>query len=613
MTRVQYGNTVFYNCLTRTWDQEVQYDESGTDLLFVRHRITVEGIAHLGALQGDRDDQICWIGPDTIFTGKLPDLVTFLRTQLSMPRLVLQISVGGEVVLEVAPAHDPPGRSPYRDADNGPKPKLLSFTRLIGDTVHVAWQVEVAVPSDCVEPLARQQGGGIVISNRWSIEEQLDDKFFTTRTIRGRLRISHPTVPAESARQIVVPPLEQGFRRDSIQFTVSANGLDCDFEVTDKQVHTAAPSPAVRMDVTHTEVTNDGINWITDLNIRLEGAPHTPKKQLVTRALQIVLDRMLWAKFIPRSGEDQDQGWIPQQIALVDHIGDENVIELKFRIQRVFEDLASRLLAIKYSFGRPLTLPYPVGRGGLAPYDPRLSPVPAIWGYDSQGQLRRPAAVIALACYLQHPCDMYHGYQVAGTPQQVRETRSKDRSDKPTVKGYEAEELPEYSPGEVSDIARKILYTRAAAETRYYEETLRVGLPLALLPGTGSSSEPRPVTTRWIELAKGAQARLTIRWEIERVGSWPETPEPKAEVTWETNRGSVGLYLIRHHQDFLAPTPAKDASKKIYAIEARLEYGLERPLERGETLRVAYLPTVKFSPRDRQVDRSELYDETLDV
>jgi len=104
MTTVQYGNTIFHNCLIRSWDQEVQYDQSGTDLLFVRHRITVEGVAHLSAFQGERDDQICWIGPSTIFTGELPDLVTSLRTQLSMPRLGLKISIGGKVVLEVAPA-----------------------------------------------------------------------------------------------------------------------------------------------------------------------------------------------------------------------------------------------------------------------------------------------------------------------------------------------------------------------------------------------------------------------------------------------------------------------------------------------------------------------------
>jgi len=622
MTTITYNGICFHNCLIRSWDQEVQYDQSGTDLLFTRHRITAAGVAHAAESRDDLEGSICWIAPER--GGNITSaswLFTEIREKLTAPRKSFKIAIGGVTVLEVEPADETAGDG-ARDADNGPKPKLLRFDRIVGATVHVVWEIELAVLPDCASDLAVQHGGGLVISNRWSIQESLDERFYTTRTITGRLRLSHPTVNAETARALIVPPLEHGFRRHSMKFAVTANGLDCDYEVVDRQTHTAAPSPAARMNVTHTEVSKNGYNWVTDFTIRMDGAPHSSKKMMMTRAIQIVLDRMGWSEFQLRS-----QDCAIHQIAMIDHIGDRNTIEMRLRLQRTFDVEEQRFLMLRNTFGRPLNFSTRAWAQDMPPYEVHKSPMPAVWGYDSHGDVRRPAVVMALACYLQDPCGDRHGYQVTGLPQQLpQKEKEKERTGGTTVEGIEVDELPEVSPGEISEQARKILYTHAAAETRYHEDTLRVGLPLGKTSVDKSGKVPYTYqgaadqsaaagslspTTHWVELAQGPQARVTIRWEIERIGSWPELPEPKSQVTWKTSRGEVHLHLIRFDQDFTAPTLAADGERKVFAVEARMEYGLDRALARDEQLKIEYLPTVKFKENDRLVDRSKLYDKDL--
>ncbi len=116
----------------------------------------------------------------------------------------------------------------------------------------------------------------VILSNRWSVAEQLDSAFFTTRTINGTLRLARAINTDELGhyhKPTVIPPLEDGFRRDRIEYSVEPNGLTCTYTVTDKQVHAAAPPPGAKMDIIHKESAVNQSAFFSDVSIRIEGGP----------------------------------------------------------------------------------------------------------------------------------------------------------------------------------------------------------------------------------------------------------------------------------------------------------------------------------------------------
>lgn len=128
----------------------------------------------------------------------------------------------------------------------------------------------------------------------------------------------------------MVPGLEPGFRRAAIEYQVDKDGLTCDYQVSDQQVHTVASWPATHISGTHTESTNDGVNYLAECNIRLEGPVNADKRDMMTQAYRIVDAKLLI------SSRKMNQDYLVQQVAFVDHIGEIPAIEVRYRIQHVF-------------------------------------------------------------------------------------------------------------------------------------------------------------------------------------------------------------------------------------------------------------------------------------
>ena len=92
-----------------------------------------------------------------------------------------------------------------------------------------------------------------VLNNRWSVIDDIDGNFRTTRKWSGVLRAATSTINANSFRGFVVPPLQPGLYRDSMSFRVSEDGLNLRYEITDIEAFFSPPAPATKWSMEHTE------------------------------------------------------------------------------------------------------------------------------------------------------------------------------------------------------------------------------------------------------------------------------------------------------------------------------------------------------------------------
>jgi hypothetical protein len=628
-TDVYYNGVVLRNVLTREWNEEHVYDPSGTDLIGQKYTMKFEGILHVQTV-ADRGTTT-----PNIFEGKVEDDGQPLKAKsapaslqdikglLSEPRKQLIVMMNSKRVLICKPTEMATDLKDLdRDTDNGPKPVSVTITRAVSDK-----SVRVVFAISCVKLANKGQYNfpeSPVINNRWSIQEVMDDNFFTTRVIKGRLRLSASLAEKEGGQQtnkpfayrvahywkfMTLPALENGFKRERIDFAVAENGLDCDYIVTDRQVHTAAPWPATKMQATHTERTANGVHFFADVNVRLEGPPHIDKRALIERAVQIC-DAKLGFRAMK-----YNQDYFLEDSSITDHIGEVNTVEMRMRIRRVPPETPGGITELltnirKKYLGLPLALPpmlYQYNSVNSGAYDPRVSAAPAEYGYDPHGAVRSPAALFALHCYLQTPWSPPHaiptsrkdvdaGYDGTRTAQYV------------AVQQFAYSAAVSGKGGQFSEEARKSVFSYARAESTYFHPQCRVQLPIARQT-SGSASEEDDDTSFVTRLAR-PQCRREIKVEAERVGDkkdekkrWPPMPKPLDSYTDGKLKGT----LLKHHVTLLPPSLSADGEQQIYRAIGYYLYAMNRPPRGDEAIQVGVLPFTSLDPKDTTFKGDAVY------
>ena len=603
-TSVEYNGILMTNVVTREWSQSMVYDASHTDLLYSKFRLTFEGIIH--------GESTTVLGTYAAAAGVTPPKIThqLLSRQLQTPRHKLSVWMGpdnqrnaGTLFFEILPYNisDTASATQY-DVETGPKPIEVKITHVVGYRVfRVLFTIECA-KIECENGSIPPQNGH-VLNNKWRIEEDMDANFFTTRTIAGTLRLATCILPGNAFKQLVLPRLETGFRRDAIQYVVSENGLDCNYTVRDKQVHTAAPWPATDISGTHTESTNDGKTFFADMSVRLEGSPEADKADLLQRCVQIVDSRL---HLIEHQNQDSPKYFIAHA-AITDHIGAGNAIEMQVKIQRMPPgdaagaddiDLGEYLTnVVVESFGTRLELP-PL-RGNE--YDARKSRLPALYGYDPQTGERSPsAALFMLHGFLQTPCSDQHSHQI----DQNVQSPSYDAAQYDTgVTGSTASHIVETSNTEsqYSAETHESVYTYYELQNTYGIQAIRVQAPYAV------KVEPYEDTSKVFLLGSG-RAYREIKLEAERVGSWPQVPEPKDEYS----DGYIKGWLLDHKEFTQPPTLSADGRHKLYKIEATYRWALNRFPQPGEATHTGVLAFTKYTQDENALQRDGIYLARLD-
>ena len=621
-TNVFYNGVELHNVLTKQWDEEIVYDPSGTDVIRHTYKLRFAGILHTqydGKLTQHNSDNAysapAWISLtpkaiDGVETATTPTtLFAQVRAQLGQARKRLQVVVNGEELLAVDPAGDPPTSQTQLDCNNGPQPKLVSITNIIGNSVY---RIEFAI--ECskigvqlgVDSAASPQPP-MIVNNRWSVAETIDDKFFTTRTIKGRMRLSTPYYAAHAFRKWVVPPLEDGFRRDHIEYVAADNGLDVEYTVTDRQVANAAPWPACRMDCTQTTSSPDGVSTSVEVTVKLEGSPEACRAALLVQAILIIEQRLNLQDFnaIVNQQDAAPQAanpgnYLVEGISFVEHIGEANIVEARMRIKYTGLEANQMYKMLAKDFGSPLdgdgATPklYPDDQG--LNYNPKVSRTPKLYGYDPYSPNpngRLPSVLLyLLECYLQVPWDDTHAcYSTLTTPTPTEPMTAPQSHT--TVSGSTGVLTQFNQTINLSTETKQATYLYARAENRYFNIPCRVQMPVA--GGTVNSSV--------FTLAK-AQGRREIHVDFERIGIWPEIPEPMDEYYDTFNNGQLKGTLLRHWERALPPSLGSDYVQTVYRLEAYYLYALDRPITGADCPYTGILPQTSLTQNDTSFVRA---------
>ncbi len=618
-TTVTYNNVKLNNVRTVDWRDEIVYDESNTDMMFVRHHMTFECLLHS---QGGAHPPVNVNVTDKsggFLSGDTPSSYGMLVAMLEVPRKGLLVTMGGVPMLSVDSSELQSGA--YRDVDNGPKPVSVKLDQISSGSVtgkaifRLTFEITAAVVH-----CTGTSGPSAVLSNRWAVTETLDDKAYVTRTIRGKLRLASSTggtlgtslgsVGTSSTldgfyRTMVVPALESGMRRESIDYAASANGLEVDYTVVDRQTHTSAPWPAMRMEATHTESTQDGSRWSSECHVRLDGHPGASKIELIAWGIRVLEDRLYSFDLI----QDPNTALMVEQFTVTEYIGDENSVELTLRIStNIFKNDKIIMGCSVEKLGSALQL----ANLGSYKYDPITSPTPYAVGYYPQGgdnAIRDNASTtLMLQCYLQSPCSGRHAIKDAGGGSAGHSYESVDQT---TVSSYQPPSASS-SQGDSSkydkDISqdpknRQYSYTMSAVENTWEHHRHRVQLPKAAT----SSNKYGDQEDTCVVAALGAPTIVLKRhYDAERIGSWPDMPFPLDVFKQGSLKGAL-LYF-----DFKAHPPTQDNAnnnKPIYRLEAFYTYAMNRSLKDGEKLWLGKLGYTPFPQTDNKykMDLGEVF------
>ena len=156
-----------------------------------------------------------------------------VRSVLMAPRKTLRYDMDGQVVL-FAPL---PGFS--ADAFNGPKPLFVNVTKNIATKT---WVVDFGVEVYLNECNLFSSGLSPLVSYQWEMEHDVDEHFYTTRTIRGRalfrpdIRLKQfPQNVIDDFRSALFHPIPRNMKRDRIYVKSRDDGLTLDVVIVDKE------------------------------------------------------------------------------------------------------------------------------------------------------------------------------------------------------------------------------------------------------------------------------------------------------------------------------------------------------------------------------------------
>ena len=610
-TKVTYNGITIYNANTKLWELTVVRDPSNTDAIFHKFRMRFEGHIHV---QPDKDlvsdAAPTWTGQSSghFTTNDAVEHYDIISRSLITQRRPFLVEFGSGVE---AFRCNPPVASQEADrfdvdldVDNGPKPNLISLTQIVSNKVfRVEFEIECAKVHCEDETLIND-----ILSNRWSISEEMDENFFTTRMIRGQLRMAFSDnkngvteMVGHIHRSVIIPPLEDGFKRTRLHMDVTPDGLTANYMIEDKQIDTAAPWPATRIEGSMTYAAEIGGKEacapILNGKVRLFGSPGCKVQLLIARALQVLDARM---QCLTGSGLDN---WFANRCRITEVFGPVPIVDAEISAMST-RDLPKSMpemamLIPPQQLGERLILLKTVAGHG---YDYTKSTVPYVFGTGPGGGERRPTVLMLLHCYLQNPCSEDHAMPTVD----AGSTRYGEQARKPTdVTIAESEYTIPFEEPSISTQHKTAIYTMGLMQSHYLLDNVRVQLPIAATVG-GEDGEDDD-TSAVITLSKG-QARREIVYDAERMGVWPEMPTPANTYT----DGTLKATLLKHSQKLHPPILGTDGKKRVFRIRAHYLYALNRPPREDERLRVGVLPFTNLARADTEFQPSLSYAPRLD-
>lgn len=539
-TNVTYNGVTLHNVLTRQFEQQPVYDQSGTDVIHHRFIVRVDSLLTPSALLAL--NPIGAIPPGASASDVVMAITRRIHRLLSQNRGTFIYTLNGEELLHVDPCLT---ASQAADCNNGPRVVSLDIIHVSPVTIRISFAVELALQA-CV-----QDTQTVVISNRWSSIDDIDEDFRVTRTWRGVLRLKQAARNLHDFRGIVVPPLLRGWKRLQMHFTAEANALEMAYQIVDRQMlGVAPPHPATKMRCTHSEhLLNTGMRFEAETTIRLDGPRDADKKALLQRAIQIIDAKL--------ELENTKKDRTLLEMTAIDYCDENtNAVEVRARILRVAQSPREGMLNLEL-FGEPLQLPN---------YNPDIAVLKDGYAGVDLANL--------FSCYLQSPCVSLHGY-LEQQPNQEQGEGGQDQTAAKPVRTYtQGPATDQITPVSYSQPHLEAIYTYFRMESILERFENRAALPIARHSGSSGVN-----TVHMIRLAP-ATARRRIKMAAERIGSWP--------VLWKPEDFTVAgfthniLWSDFNHR----PPELSGDGRQLFAIDAEYLYALNRAPGPDEALPV---------------------------
>lgn len=576
---IVYGGMTFYNTLIRAFNQEIAYDDSGTDAIAFKFNIAstvfIHGLslARMGVLPTTGD-------------GDAGNNMAQIR-YLFAPRQHFEYRIGvttdnsgnivtpGALLLVADPVNAQQGNNiSLRDVNNGPKAKVMNIVRMAADNLFRVdvefeiWQVQ------CNSSGTTGNTSG-VLNNRWSIVDDIDRSFMTTRTWSGKLRCSSSQLNANNFRNLVVPPLQLGMRREHMNFAVAEDGLSMAYTITDKEVAFAPPAPATTWSARFGERREyDGqLGFFVDAEITLGGDRLADKQKLIQIAAS-----MAEAKFQNgAAGFAADASFYVQSISVIDEYTDDtSLVHVRATARRTDSSTPGLWGLTTTRMGKPIELADI--SSAVQFYDSRYSRG-AGGGYGNL-EIHGPIPMVgAFTAYLQGPCQI--NYAIAnGIPAQ--DPSAPAPGSLPSISASVTNGIPD--DGSITSVYgsenQQGVYTYYLVEVHEDTESNAVQMPIGAT-GSGSSGSSLSLGSSFYDGTSGSgiqQGSVVVDLapptpqkeaiiQGERIGSPPDMIKPENH----TDANGIDWRITGVTKSRANPKPTSDG-KMLYRTEYRINW-----------------------------------------
>lgn len=586
-TEVIYNNVVIKNCLTKRFEQEIVPTDDGSDDLF--HRYTV----HVSGIVTGNNGAVDVIGYEGDNTGEPAGTYRGFREALADPRQYFEMRVGvtanstGTVLLRGVPygAGTRPAEDPGLDVNNGPRCRTISIEHIAGNTVFRVEAVFEVCVVGCPGGLMSNKTG--VLSNKWTVSDEVNGDLVTTRTYQGVLRVASAYIDPNSLRGLVVPLLQPGMKREQMAFEVARDGLTIGWTVRDQEVIYAAPAPATNWHFRYDESTVDGTTMRSKVSIMMEGPRTCSRQDLVRLAAAFAYNRLVAARGVNRP--NAEGGLIFDFLSVSEESGSDtsNRVYLEAAGHASVKAPANKNMPIEAALGG---LENRIGRhveakdwGPNAPqYNPDLSPGGGVGeGVAVEGPIPRFGAFVS---YLQCACCETH--TIGAFAPQVKPGETSAQGERANITVRTVETVSDPLASYLSEEHSKSLYLEWQLETSYDLDEGLVAMPVAgsVVVGTSQQQTESRDSVRIISLHPPICTR-TVRLAGERAGKRPELPKM---VTFTDGNGIKHTRLRR----IIKPSTSWRTAdgQEMFRVDAEYEFALARAPEDGAELDVGSNP-----------------------
>jgi hypothetical protein len=304
MSVLTYNGVTIPYPLTTQFNQETVRDPSGTNRLYTKYDITVQGVLNL--------DLIGIIYPPASIAqannNQYPNVAALMkriRDLLLEDRKLLTYTVGGQSLLPSSGSNTNITNSGTCDSANGPKPQSCNITEVTANTFFISYRIVAhyweKLTINTTYPL-----GDLVLSNRWTESVDIDQMQYTVRTREGTIIVRSDNFKgliADNARTMMAAvAVPAGFLRTGSRFLQSEDGLTLKYTITDTEQHKMPPSNGTQVskiniykaEGDHVETIPRFLpNKIATCWVRFYGSKDTSPTDMLSVAIDVVMAKLL--------------------------------------------------------------------------------------------------------------------------------------------------------------------------------------------------------------------------------------------------------------------------------------------------------------------------------